>query len=345
MKTKIFLTGFIVISLLAITIVLPVNAGNSTENQTTFPFIMIDPIGNHSLDEVFFIHGTTNLLPSTEPLLLQITTTNFNPAGTGSSFRASPMIQLGENGINRWSCNATTDRWLTFLSPGPRPQEPLRNALPGEYIVTIASTDPRVPSDSWQKFFINPPVNAENGTTIPFRISIEPPGDHSAGNYFTIRGSTNLPLNADIRIEVVSTSLEQVNPDRPASEFTKQVHEKGSTSIISDAEGNHVWSFEINTTSLNPGEYLVRVYSTAYGDGTYTSTTAIFRIIPEGTRIMTGVTDTGVALQNPTATLSSPHPATPKNQPAPFSAAIPLVSTGIAILVWRSGRQDGGPQK
>lgn len=342
MITKIFLTGFIAISLLAITIVLPVNAGNSPENLTASPFIIIDPIGNHSLDEVFFIHGTTNLLPSPSPLLLHITTTRFNPAGTGSSFRASPMIQPGENGINRWSCNATTDRWLTFLSPGPRPQEPLRNALPGEYIVTVDSTDPLVFSYSSQKFFINPPVNTENGTTIPFRISIEAPGDHVTGNNFTIDGTTNLPLNADIRIEVVSTSSGQVNPDGPAAEFTKQVHEKGSTSIISDAEGNHVWSFEINTTSLNPGEYLIRVYSTAYGDGTHTGTTAIFRIIPDGTRIAAGATDSGIALQNPTATPTSPHPADSKNQPAPFSAAIPFVSTGIAILVWRSGWQDGG---
>ncbi|MFA5268881.1 MAG: hypothetical protein WC379_12995 [Methanoregula sp.] len=341
MKTNIFLTGFIVIALLAITIVLPVNAGNSTENLTASPFITIDPIGNHSLDEVFFIHGTTNLLPSTEPLLFQITTTRFNPAGTGSSFRASPMIQPGENGINRWSCNATTDRWRTFLSPGPRPQEPLRNALPGEYIVTVASTDPRVPSDSWQKFFINPPMNTENGTTIPFWISIEAPGDHGTGNNFTIDGTTNLPLNTDIRIEVVSISSGQVNPDGPASESTQQVHEIGSTTIISDTEGNHVWSFEINTTSLNPGEYLIKVYSPAYGGGTHTSTTAIFRIIPEGTRITTGVTDNVIALQNPTVTPSSPHPAAPKNQPAPFSAAIPLVSTGIAILVWRSCRQAG----
>jgi FOG: PKD repeat len=96
-------------------------------------FIKINPIGNQTIDKVFFITGTTNLPANSEPLLLEIETTHFNPGGAGSSYVSNVSIQPGENGVNLWSCNATTDRWVTF--PGPEP-----DAVSGEYIVMITST-------------------------------------------------------------------------------------------------------------------------------------------------------------------------------------------------------------
>ena len=130
----VFLTSF-TLFLVGVIIVPLVSAENVTPNTT--PFITIDPIGNHTIDEVFFINGTTSL-PANNELLLDIFTSNMNPGGWGSAFSSNVSIQTGENGVNLWSCNATTDRWVTF--PGPTP-----DAVPGQYIVEVASfTEPVV---------------------------------------------------------------------------------------------------------------------------------------------------------------------------------------------------------
>ena len=118
--------------LLAVSIIPLVSADNGNVTLNTTPFITIDPIGNQTIDNVFFINGTTNLPASNDSLLIQIETADFNPAGWGSDYRSNVSIQPGENGVNLWSCNVTTDRWVTF--PGPEP-----DAVPGEYVVMVAS--------------------------------------------------------------------------------------------------------------------------------------------------------------------------------------------------------------
>ena len=47
--------------LLAVSIIPLVNADNENVTSNTTPFITIDPIGNHSINDVLLIHGTTNL--------------------------------------------------------------------------------------------------------------------------------------------------------------------------------------------------------------------------------------------------------------------------------------------
>jgi PKD repeat protein len=123
--------------LLALLLLIPWCSAGSVQAQSTTalpaqPFITINPIGNQTIDNVFFITGTTNLPASNNSLLIQIETANFNPAGWGSDYRSNVSIQPGEQGVNLWSCNVTTDRWVTF--PGPEP-----DAVPGDYIVMIAS--------------------------------------------------------------------------------------------------------------------------------------------------------------------------------------------------------------
>lgn len=104
--------------LLVLLVLIPACSAGSVpaRNATALPeqpYISIDPIGNHTLDEVFFISGTTNLPTSDSPLLLQIHSTDFNPGGGGSAYQSDVTIKPGENGINIWSCNATTSQWKT----------------------------------------------------------------------------------------------------------------------------------------------------------------------------------------------------------------------------------------
>jgi len=133
-------------------------------------------------------------------------------------------------------------------------------------------------------------VTSGMGNNKQFTISIEPPQDHVVGEYFTIRGATNLPLDDDIQIEIFSVSFGNANPGGP--EFVNTSHEKWRTRVVSDAKGDHVWSFDINTISLKPDEYLIKVYSLRYGDGIHNVTAdALFNLKPgESTLIIDIIT-------------------------------------------------------
>jgi len=125
----------IVFALLAIlAFFFPVLAENTTH------VITIDPIGNHTAGEVFFIRGTTNL-PVNDSLVLEISPDDFTPAGTrGFGFQATVPVRPGENGVNTWSATiSTTGGWL---NAGRHAQGTDYGApLPGTYEVFIRSTD------------------------------------------------------------------------------------------------------------------------------------------------------------------------------------------------------------
>lgn len=138
MKSKIVFLTFFALFFLTVTIVPIASAENIT------PYITIDPVGNHTIDEVFFINGTTNL-PANESLSIEIYSSSFNPGGGWSGYMSNNVsIQPGENGINTLSCNATTSLWETF---GIEPHRiPTPDAVPGEYVVNVyAPSGPTAP--------------------------------------------------------------------------------------------------------------------------------------------------------------------------------------------------------
>ena len=71
------------IILVAIAVSIPIAAAAASQAP---PFITIDPIGNHTIGDVFFINGTTNLAVFNESIDLQIETGNMNPGGYGYYF-------------------------------------------------------------------------------------------------------------------------------------------------------------------------------------------------------------------------------------------------------------------
>jgi hypothetical protein len=87
-------------------------ADNVSVIPVTTPFITIDPIGNHTVGDVFFINGTTNL-PVSENISMHIQSTIIRKGrflGDPSEIVAyiSPIsIHSDKSGINRWSVNAT----------------------------------------------------------------------------------------------------------------------------------------------------------------------------------------------------------------------------------------------
>ena len=147
--------------LLAVSIIPLVNADNGNVTSNTTLFITMDPIGNHSINDVLLIHGTTNLPVSNDSIHFSTFSTSFNPGGFGSSFSSNISIQSGENGVNFWSVNATADRWILQFG---RSQVP-GNVSPGEFAASVwFNQDSNV--SAGQLFFLLPPKNIIPNQTI-----------------------------------------------------------------------------------------------------------------------------------------------------------------------------------
>ena len=161
---KIILLAPFAIVLAALIIVPLASADEGNAIPATTPFITIDPLEDHTLDEVFFISGTTNLPVSDSPLLLEIGSNWYNPGGSGCGYQSNVTIEPGENGINTWSCNATPDLWQTY-GIGPRPHI-TAGAVTGEYMVKVSSPDPRISANATGFFSILPSEDTKTSTAV-----------------------------------------------------------------------------------------------------------------------------------------------------------------------------------
>ena len=96
-----------------------INFTSTSTTPSATPFITIDPIGNHTVGDVFFINGTTNLPASNNSLAIQIAPANLNPAGWGPSYSSTVSVIKGENGVNIWSGNVTVGPGWSVYPPEP----------------------------------------------------------------------------------------------------------------------------------------------------------------------------------------------------------------------------------
>jgi hypothetical protein len=98
--------------LVAMIIAPAVCAENVNVTPVSTPFITIDPIGNHTIGDVFFVNGTTNL-PATENLSLSFSYTfkmqsrRYSVSPNTSAEIPDISISSSTSGTNRWSVNAT----------------------------------------------------------------------------------------------------------------------------------------------------------------------------------------------------------------------------------------------
>jgi hypothetical protein len=100
--------------LISLTCWLPASgADNVSVTPVTTPFITIDPIGNHTVGEVFFLNGTTNL-PTSDNISMEFhefwqlrgsSIKNGRPLEI-FTLEKIPIIRT-KSGMNRWSVNIT----------------------------------------------------------------------------------------------------------------------------------------------------------------------------------------------------------------------------------------------
>ena len=93
-------------------------------------------------------------------------------------------------------------------------------------------------------FFVNEPAAFIN--TI---------GTHSVGDRFTISGNTNLAVDDKLLVEIYSSSFNPTSKQQ-SGEFSGIA---GVVSVVPGSGGYNQWSFDIDTSTFKPDEYLVQV--------------------------------------------------------------------------------------
>ena len=155
------------------------------------------------------------------------------------------------------------------------------------------------------------------------RIDITNPGDKAIGSTFTISGTTNLAVDDQILVEVVSSSFNAV--DKTQSSATSGVSQ--STKVVAGEGVDNTWSVEIDTTNWKLDEYSIKVQGIEVG---ITATTNFNLVEKPVTTTPTTAVPTGAT---PTATTAKPT-ETPKTPG--FGAFIALAGLGaVALLVLR----------
>ncbi|MFA6361963.1 hypothetical protein [Methanoregula sp.] len=337
-----FLVSFAIV-LAALMIVPLASADDGNVTAVTTPYITIVPIGDHPLDEVFFISGTTNLPASGIPLLLQIYSTNFNPGGGGSAYQSNVTIEPGENGVNTWSCNVTTSLWQTY---GLGPPFPVPDAVPGEYLVTAVSQDPRNSAKDSQIISILSPEDTDNRTVItpnltPYHtnqyvhaqrgywISVDnlPLGSHFIGDTFRISGETNLPTGQEIDYGAFSANYAPGSPNLLPPRFS------GSTIVYRGTGEINTWSFVVNTTRFEKSFENGSVVRMAAVPGNYELSIGPFNQEVYPFTIVDTTPASPALLQNTTQGTTAPTgnlPAdVPTTLPAPLPLAVSIAATGL----------------
>jgi len=185
----------------------PVNASSDTHY-----FITIDPIGNHSVNDVFFVNGTTNL-PAGDILLVQGYNSIFQPGPmVGSYIIAYISVEPGYAGMNIWSCNLSPILWNTWVNSPTGPSHDIRHFIESDsYIISIWAN--RSPNDinAFSNYFTISSVElgalpAVSQTSIaPETTTILPSPSSVTVNTTQIPPTPSVPLSGIVSVAALTT--------------------------------------------------------------------------------------------------------------------------------------------
>ena len=210
--------------------------------------------------------------------------------------------------------------------------------LPIAAVVRIAKKngEERVGSDAAEALVTaldNPSVD-DTYTKLQFlieepSIKINPVTEKQIGEKFTIAGTTNLAVDDELLVEVVSSSFAPTQKTQ-SGEFSGAT---GTVKVVKGTEGFNIWSFPVDTTTFKPDEYIVKVSGVTVD----TTATALFNVVEvKPTTVPTTVpttapVNTTVVTTVPTTPTLTPTPTTPG-----FGALVALIGLGaVAFLIVR----------
>ncbi|MCZ0863308.1 MEMAR_RS02690 family S-layer glycoprotein [Methanocorpusculum vombati] len=154
-------------------------------------------------------------------------------------------------------------------------------------------------------------------------IKITNPGDKALGSKFTISGTTNLAVDDQVLVEVMSSSFSAV--EKTSTSTTSGVSQ--ATKVVAGEGADNAWSVEVDTTNWKLDEYTIKVNGIEVDVTTTTNFNIVEKVV---TTTPTTAEPTGTT---PTATTAKPT-ETPKTPG--FGAFIALAGLGaVALLVLR----------
>ncbi len=164
------------------------------------------------------------------------------------------------------------------------------------------------------------------------KITILPIGDHQVGDKFTIQGTTNLAVDDQILVQVVSSSFQPTDKTQ-SGEFSGST---GTVKVVAGTQGFNTWSFPVDASSFKPDEYICQAQGITV-TGAQAST--LFNVVEfTPTTVPTTVPPTAVpsvTTAPPTAPPTTVPTAKPTTQPG-FGALIAVIGLGaVAFLVVR----------
>ena len=184
---------------------------------------------------------------------------------------------------------------------------------------------------------INNPSVDDTYTKLQFLVEepiirITPVTEKQVGDKFTINGTTNLAVDDEILVEVISSSFGPT-PKTQSGEFSGQT---GTVIVEKGTEGFNRWSFAVDASTFKPDEYIVQ----ASGITVDVTANTLFNVVEfKPTTVPTTVPTTTVPVNTtvttapPTATATTVKPTT--TTPG-FGALIALIGLGaVAFLVVR----------
>ncbi|MCZ0861258.1 PGF-CTERM sorting domain-containing protein [Methanocorpusculum sp. MG] len=154
-------------------------------------------------------------------------------------------------------------------------------------------------------------------------IKITNPGDKATGSKFTISGTTNLAVDDQILVEVMSSSFSAV--DKTSTSTTSGVSQ--TTKVVAGEGTDNTWSVEVDTTNWKLDEYTIKVQGIEV-DVTTTTNFNLVEKLPDTPK----PTETGA----PATTTATATATTAPTQTPGFGAFVALAGLGaVALLVLR----------
>ena len=148
---------------------------------------------------------------------------------------------------------------------------------------------------------------------------ISPIGDHAVGDKFTISGTTNLAVGDELMVEIMSVSFKPTQKTHDGA-FSGDA---GVVKVLPGSGGYNQWSFDVDTSTFIPDEYMITVHGVLV-DVTGSTT---FNVLQTPVK-----TPDTIAI--PTISTTPSVPATPVPTTIPPTQKSPVAfSVGIAALV------------
>jgi PGF-CTERM protein len=158
-------------------------------------------------------------------------------------------------------------------------------------------------------------------------ITINPVSQHMVGDKFVISGTTNLAVDDEILVEVVSSSFEPTEKTQ-SGEFSGST---GTVKVIKGTSGLNSWAFPVDTKNYQPDEYIVDVS----GITVSVSSTALFNVVAFVPTTIPTTVPTTIATTSATTVATTVPTTVPTTTPG-FGALVALVGIGaVAFLVVR----------